>query len=68
MRRPIRGTEVGKLKNGKAVGKYDVTGEIVKGGGELVIEWIWKLCNVAFESGVVAERSAVNVHSTVVKD
>ena len=36
-REPIRRTEVevrvGKLKNGKAISKDEVTGEIVKGGG-----------------------------------
>ena len=37
--------------------------EIVKGGGDVVADWIWKLCNMAFESGVVPEdlRSAVIV-------
>ena len=46
---------VGK-RDGKAVGKDKVT-------GEMVVDWIWRLCNVAFESGVVPEdsRSAVIV-------
>ena len=65
--RPIRRTEVevrvGKLKNGKAASKDEVTREIIKGGGNTVVDWIWKLCNMAFESGVVPEdwRSAVIV-------
>ena len=46
---------VGKLKNGKVAGKDEVTGKTINGGGELVIDWIWKLCNMAFESGVVTE-------------
>ena len=54
---PIRRTEVevrvGKLKNGKAAGKDEVTGEMIKGGGDRVVDWIWRLSNMAFESGVV---------------
>ena len=36
---------------------------MVKGGGDVVVEWIWRLCNMAFESGIVPEewRSAVIV-------
>ena len=64
---PIGRTEVevreGKLKNGKASGKDEITGEMVKGGGYRVVDWIWRLCNLAFESSVVPEdwRSAVTV-------
>ena len=34
---------------------------MIKGGGNRVVDWIWRLCNMAFESGVVPEdwRSAV---------
>ena len=55
--------KVGKLKNGKAAGKDKITGEIIKGGGDRVVDWIWRLCKMAFESGVVPEdwRSAVIV-------
>ena len=57
--KPIRRTEVevrvGKLKNGKATGKYVVTGEMIKDGGNQVLHWIWRLCNMAFESSVVPE-------------
>ena len=54
---------VGKLKNGKAAGKDEITGEMIKGGGDRVVDWIWKLCNMAFESGVMSEdrRYAVTV-------
>ena len=43
---------MGRLKNGKAACKDEVTGEM---------DWIWRLWNMAFESGVVPEdwRSAV---------
>ena len=46
---------VGKLKNRKASGKDEITGELIKGGGYWVVNWIWRLCNIAFESGVVSE-------------
>ena len=54
---------MGKLKNGKTPGKDEITGEMIKGGGDRVVDWIWRLCNMAFESGVVPEywRSAVIV-------
>ena len=46
---------VGKLKNREAAGKDEVTGEIIKSGGDRVVDWIWRLCNMAFESGVIPE-------------
>ena len=53
---PIRRAEVevrvGKLKNGKPAGKYEITGELIKGGGDRVVDWIRRVCNIAFESGV----------------
>ena len=33
---------VGKLKNGEAAGKNEVT-EKIKGGGDRVVDWIWTL-------------------------
>ena len=33
---------VGKLKNGKDAGKDEITGEMIKGGGDKVVEWIWR--------------------------
>ena len=52
-----------KLNNGKAAGKDEVTGEMIKGGGDRVVDWIWRLCNIAFDSDVVPEdkKSAVIV-------
>ena len=54
---------VNKVKNGKATGKDEIKGEIIKGGGDRVVDWIRRLCNMAFESGVVPEdwRSAIIV-------
>ena len=63
---PIRRTEVevrvSKLKNEKATGKDEMTGELIK-AVDRVVNWIWRLCNMAFESGVVPEewRSVVIV-------
>ena len=35
---------------------------MIKGVGDRVVDWIWRLCNIAFESGAVPEeRSAVIV-------
>ena len=28
---------------------------MVKGGGDTVVDWIWRLCNMAFKRGVVPE-------------
>ena len=53
----------GKLKNGKTASKNEITKEMIKGGGDRVVDWIWKLCNMALESGFVLEnwRSAMIV-------
>ena len=58
--KPIRKTEVevrlGKLKNGKD----EVTGKMIKGGGDRMVDWIWRLCNMGFESVLFLKtRSAV---------
>ena len=49
----------GKLKNGKATGKNEATGEMIKSRGNRVVDWIWRLCNLAFESNVSARRLEV---------
>ena len=46
---------VGKLKNGKAAGKDEITREIIKVECDRVVDWIWRLCNMAFERGIVPE-------------
>ena len=47
----------------KAEGKDEVMGEMIKGGGDRVVDWIRSLCNTAFESSGVPEdwRSAMIV-------
>ena len=47
--------KVGKLKNGKSADKDEITGEMIKGGSDRVVGWIWRLFNIAFESGVLPE-------------
>ena len=61
---------MGKLKNEKVTGKDEVILKMIKGGGDRVVDWIWRVCNTAFESGVVPEewRSAVIVPYTRVKE
>ena len=34
---------VRKFKNGKAAGQDEITGEMIKGGGDRVLDWIWAL-------------------------
>ena len=43
------------IKNGQEAGKDEVTGKMIKGGCVSVVEWICRLCNMVFESGVVHE-------------
>ena len=54
---------VGKLKNGMVVAKDGIKGDTIKNGGELGIDWTWRLCNIAFENGLIPEdwRSTVIV-------
>ena len=32
------------LRNVKATGKDDISGEMIKGGGDRVVDWICRLC------------------------
>ena len=50
------GVRAGMLKNGKAACKDEITGEMIKGGGDRLVDWIWRLCNMTFENGVVPEN------------
>ena len=34
---------VGKLKTGKAAGRNEITKEMIKGGDDRVVDWIWML-------------------------
>ena len=47
---------VGELQNGKGIRKDEITREMIKGGGDKVVDWIWKLYNITFEHGVVPEN------------
>ena len=37
-----------KLKNGKDSDKDEVTREMIKVGGDSVVDWIWRLSNMGF--------------------
>ena len=52
---------VGNLKNGKDPGGNEITGKMIKGIGDKVVDVILRVCNISFESGIVPEdwRSAV---------
>ena len=47
---PIKRTtievRVGKLKNRKTAYKDEVIGEVINVGGDIVVECIWRLCNM----------------------
>ena len=49
--------------NGKAASKDKVTREMIIGGGHMVVDWNWRLCNMAYENGIAPKdwRSAVIV-------
>ena len=44
VRRTRDEVRVGKVKNEKATVKYEITGEMTKGGSDMVADWIW--CNI----------------------
>ena len=44
-----------KINNGKPGGKDEIAGEMKKGSGSRVVDWIWRLRNMAFESSSVPE-------------
>ena len=37
---------MGKFKNGKAIFKYKVAGDMIKSGVDMVVDWIWRFCNM----------------------
>ena len=47
---------LGKLKNGKAASKDEITGDMIKNGGDGVVDWIWRLCNTEEELKAMMER------------
>ena len=54
---------VGKFKNGKVAGKDEITVTSTFYQFFIVVDWIWRLCNMTSESDVVPEdwRSVVMV-------
>ena len=44
-----------KVRNRDDATEDEVTRELVQGGDELLIDWIWRLCNKDFESDLVSE-------------
>ena len=48
-------TRVRKRKNGKTAKNYEVNQEMIKFGGDMVMDWIWGLCNMDCRSGGVPE-------------
>ena len=53
--KPIRKTEVEervmKIKNGKTACNDEITGEMIPGGGDKMVDGIWRICNMAFDTG-----------------
>ena len=47
--------KISELKNGKATGRDEITGETIEGVGDRVVDWIWRQCNMTFESDIVSE-------------
>ena len=46
----------GQTKEWKGpTGKDEITGKMIKGGSDRVVDWIWRLHNMGFESSVVSE-------------
>ena len=56
----FRRTEVevrlGRVKNRKAVSKDEVTGEMIKARCDMVVDWTWRLCYMAFEGGLLPKE------------
>lgn len=45
---------IGKIKDGKAMGKDRVPGEVWKYGGEEIGKWIWEVCSRVWRGGRIA--------------
>ena len=61
---------MGKFKSRCVVSKITITGEMLKWGSDRVVDWIWRLCNMAFWSGAVPDDwiCAVIIHCIKVKE
>ena len=53
-RREVR-RAIGRLKMGKAAGVDGITAEMLKFGGEVVIDWMHLICSMAWKQGVVPD-------------
>ena len=53
-RREVR-RAIGRLKMGKAAGADGITAEMLKFGGEVVVDWMQWICNMAWKQGVVPD-------------
>ena len=47
---------VSKLKNGKAVGSDEIAGEMVKNGGQAMIDWLWELLKEVWKTKQVPQE------------
>ena len=45
-------SSIWRLKNGKAPGVWGVTGEMLKAGGKAVVQWLHKIIDLSWRSGV----------------
>ena len=48
----MKGVEELIILGGEIVGRTEAEVKVKKSGGELAIDWIWKLCNMLFEGSV----------------
>ena len=53
-RREVR-RAIGRLKMGKAAGVDGITAEMLKFGGEIIIDWMHLICSMAWKQGVVPD-------------
>ena len=55
---------VSRVKNGKALDKDEIIGEMIKNGKKFVIDLVWKLNNKASENDAIPDdwRTTVMVH------
>ena len=47
---------VNKLKNGKAAGSDEIAAEVVKGGGQAMIDWLWELLREVWKTKQVPQE------------
>ena len=43
----------------KAASRKQFTGEMIRSEGKLAIEWIWKSCNISFESRIEPDNCSI---------